>query len=307
MDMKSLMTISRETGSLGDKIAEGLAKELSIPHIHREYILTHIMPHIATAHELHMLRESPGYFLKKGEKGQVFQQYLTQYLQEAAAKGPLIISGLGAQVLFRDHKDAVHVRILGSEHIRRMRIMKENNLAEEDAARIQSLTDRKHRKYIQLLFQEDWSNPALYHLSINTDHVSVPWAIALLKHAMLKEPKEDALDTQAKPFYFKNEAEEEFAKVLDLYSLAWTYEPRTFPLAWDQEGNITKAFSPDFYLPHFDTYIELTIMNQKYTKEKKKKLALVRKLYPGINVTIVYKNDYHKLLERFGKWGAIHE
>ncbi|NLB19033.1 MAG: cytidylate kinase-like family protein, partial [Syntrophomonadaceae bacterium] len=76
--------------------------------------------------------------------------------------------------------------------------------------------------------------------------------------------------------------------------------PRTFPIKWDSEGNVIQAFSPDFYLPKFDTYIELTTMNQKYVSEKKKKVKLLRKLYPGTNVNIVYKNDFYSLLKRFG-------
>ena len=95
--------------------------------------------------------------------------------------------------------------------------------------------------------------------------------------------------------------------MLDLYDFEWDYEPRTFPLEWDIEGNITKAFSPDFYLPKFDTYIELTVMNQKYTQDKKKKLQLMKKLYPKVNISIVYKNEFHKLLERFAKWEALDE
>ena len=59
-------------------------------------------------------------------------------------------------------------------------------------------------------------------------------------------------------------------------------------------------FFPDFYLPEFDTYIELTTMKQKYVTEKNKKVKLLQELYPDINVNIVYKKDYHKLLKRFG-------
>lgn len=89
-----------------------------------------------------------------------------------------------------------------------------------------------------------------------------------------------------------------------MYDLNWQYEPRTFPIKWDAEGNITQAFSPDFYLPRFDTYIELTTMNQKYTSEKKHKVALLKSLYPGTNINIVFKNDFHTLIKRFGLRGG---
>jgi hypothetical protein len=59
------------------------------------------------------------------------------------------------------------------------------------------------------------------------------------------------------------------------------------------------AFSPDFYLTKFDTYIELTTMNQKYATMKNKKVKKMRELYPGVNVKIVFKKDFHSLVERF--------
>jgi len=98
---------------------------------------------------------------------------------------------------------------------------------------------------------------------------------------------------------FKTEAEAEFAKILDMYQLDWKYEPKTFPIEWDAEGNVTMAFSPDFYLTKFDMYIELTTMNQKYVTLKNKKTKKLRELYPGINVKVMYKKDFDTLMERF--------
>src|SRR5690606_11620591 len=135
----------------------------------------------------------------------------------------------------------------------------------------------------------DWSDPDLYQLTINTDTLSAGECAELLSVFLENResfdiPPESENKTVQKPIIFKNQSEEEFAKVLDMYNLEWDYEPRTFPLKWDSDGNITQAFSPDFYLPRFDTYIELTIMNQKYTSTKKKKMELLKKLYPGTNI-----------------------
>lgn len=304
--MKKLLTISRETGSMGDQIVKELSSDLNIPCFNRDFALKNWLPEIATKHELHMLQESPGYFLKTSASGICFQDYVEHKLKLMVAEGPAVISGLGAQLIFKDYPSAVHVKIMGSESMRIQRLMNEHNLIESDAARILDLTDRKHRRYISMLYHEEWSNPYLYHLILNTDHLTKYQAISVIKTLYFHEDSTtDSSGSNA--VLFKNTSEEEFAKVLDLYDFEWDYEPRTFPLEWDAEGNITKAFSPDFYLPKFDTYIELTVMNQRYTQEKKKKLNLMKKLYPEINISIVYKNDFHKLLERFAKWGALSE
>ena len=102
------------------------------------------------------------------------------------------------------------------------------------------------------------------------------------------------------PPSFVNESEEEFAKVLDFYRIRWEDEPRTFPLAWDDEGNITEAFTPDFYLPDLDFYIELTTLKQSLVTRKNRKLRKLRTLYPDIKLRIFYRRDYWSLLEKYG-------
>jgi hypothetical protein len=102
----------------------------------------------------------------------------------------------------------------------------------------------------------------------------------------------------------KNQAEIDFARLLDMYHIDWKYEPKTFPIEWDAQGNVTSAFSPDFYLTKFDTYIELTTMNQKYVTEKNKKVKKLRELYPGTHIKVVYRKDFRTLVERFNLNGA---
>ena len=140
------------------------------------------------------------------------------------------------------------------------------------------------------------------NLSIDECAVAI---IALLKERELRrlmkletENTEIINNLSARPV-FKNPAEVEFARILDMYQIQWKYEPKTFPIEWDAEGNVTLAFSPDFYLIQFDTYIELTTMNQKYVTLKNKKIKKLREIYPGTNVKIVYKKDFQSLIERF--------
>jgi cytidylate kinase len=302
------ITISRQAGSMGDDIAKLLAIKCGMTHITRDYVLKNWFPEIADRHELHMLSESPGFFLRKSSAGLTFQDFLEKKLSEVVKDSPAVISGLGAQIIFRNHPDALHIKIIGSLERRIERLAGSVNLTESDAQKIIENTDRRHRRYIQMIYGRDWSDPDLYQLTINTDTLSAGECAELLSVFLENResfdiPPESENKTVQKPIIFKNQSGEEFAKVLDMYNLEWDYEPRTFPLKWDSDGNITQAFSPDFYLPRFDTYIELTIMNQKYTSTKKKKMELLKKLYPGTNISIVYKNDYHNLIRRFAEWG----
>lgn len=98
---------------------------------------------------------------------------------------------------------------------------------------------------------------------------------------------------------FHHASEAEFARLLTYYGIEWQYEPNQFPLQWN-EGRPTEMFAPDFYLSEYDLYIELTTMRQALVRRKNRKLRLLRALYPEINIKLLYRRDYQRLLERFG-------
>jgi hypothetical protein len=71
-------------------------------------------------------------------------------------------------------------------------------------------------------------------------------------------------------------------------------------LEWDRDGQPTQAFRPDFYLPAYDLYIEITTLNQKLVTKKNRKVRRLRELHPGIRVKILYQRDYLALLVKYG-------
>src|SRR5207247_5950032 len=102
---------------------------------------------------------------------------------------------------------------------------------------------------------------------------------------------------------FAHPSEQEFARFLDYYRIRWQYEPVSFPIAW--EGTrVAEMFTPDFYLPEHDLYIELTTMKQSLVTPKNRKLRLVRELYAELNVRLLYRKDYQQLLAKAG-YGAL--
>jgi hypothetical protein len=103
----------------------------------------------------------------------------------------------------------------------------------------------------------------------------------------------------SEPPAFANEAELACARVLDYYGVPWQYEPRTFVLAEDEEGRVVEAFTPDFYLPEQDLYVEITVMKQSLVTRKNRKLRRLRERYPEINVKLFYKRDIERLAERY--------
>ncbi len=107
-------------------------------------------------------------------------------------------------------------------------------------------------------------------------------------------------DTDLDAIDFAHPSERVAAEILEFYQIDWEYEPTTFPIEWDRDGKVIASFTPDFYLPDFDLYIELTTMSQKLVTKKNRKVRRLKELYPEVNIKIFYQKDFRRLLQRFG-------
>ena len=82
--------------------------------------------------------------------------------------------------------------------------------------------------------------------------------------------------------------------------MPWQYEPKSFPIEWDEAGEPTKFFTPDFYIEDDDLYIEITTMSQKLVTKKNKKVRLLKRLYPDVKCKVFYQRDYLNLVVKYG-------
>ncbi len=82
--------------------------------------------------------------------------------------------------------------------------------------------------------------------------------------------------------------------------MAWEYEPRTFVLEVGADGCPTLAFTPDFYLPEHDLYVEITTLDQRLVTRKNRKVRLLRHRHPEVRVRLLYQRDYLQLLVKYG-------
>ena len=87
---------------------------------------------------------------------------------------------------------------------------------------------------------------------------------------------------------------------MDFYGVPWEYEPRAFAIGWDPEGRPNQLFTPDFYLPDDEMFIEITTMSQKLVTKKNGKIRLLRQLYPEVRCKILYQRDYLHLIDKYG-------
>ena len=316
----AIITISRQNGSLGDEIADALATRLGTEVISRKYALENFFGEINPG-TLDRLNESAKFFATTlPGSNRTYSDILVERIREIASKSKdkdVIILGMGGSVLLAGFPGALHIRVTASETTRLNTIARKYHIKADEAIEVLNIADRKHKKFVKTVYGKDITEPEQFDLILNTDRLSVDECVDAIielarKHDLKVKISESALesnaiDHQTRNVTFKNEAEEEFARILSMYNIEWLYEPKTFPVEWDAEGNVTMAISPDFYLPHFNLYLELTTMDQRYVTKKNKKMRLVRELYPGTNIRIVYKKDFNELLDRLKLSSGITE
>jgi hypothetical protein len=111
----------------------------------------------------------------------------------------------------------------------------------------------------------------------------------------------------APPVAFAHASEAEIARLLDFYGVRWEYEPRSFPLEWADDGRMTQSFTPDFYLPDYDLFLEVTTIKPSLSNRKNRKIRLLRELYPDVQIKLLALRDVEALMMKYGRKRALAE
>jgi len=104
---------------------------------------------------------------------------------------------------------------------------------------------------------------------------------------------------------FAHASEAEMARILDFYDVRWEYEPVTFPILWDLDGDVLESFAPDFYLPELDIFLEMTTLKQRLVRKKNRKLRRLRELYPDVRIKLFYARDFRAMMLKYGRLGLV--
>ena len=100
---------------------------------------------------------------------------------------------------------------------------------------------------------------------------------------------------------FAHASEAEMARILDFYEVRWEYEPTTFPILWNLDGDVVESFAPDFYLPELELFLEMTTLKQRLVRKKNRKLRRLRELYPGLRIKLFYARDFRAMMLKYGR------
>ncbi|MHC1726131.1 MAG: cytidylate kinase family protein [Syntrophobacteraceae bacterium] len=313
----AVITISREPGCLGEEVAARIAGHLGFLLLDKArlaQILDEREPDAQTTAAVGDVAQGHGDALDS--EAEAFANSLPDLMAELAEEQDLVVMGRGAQGLFHNRPGTLHVHLVAPRKFRIMHVQTCNRLSAREAGRRIKEIELRRARLLRAQYHLNWADPSLYDLCLRMDRLSIEQAITLIVAAfeemgLQQVPRsqivEDLLTGAGKNRgngRFVNAAEREFAGFLEFYRIPYEYEPRTFTLETDADGRVTEAFTPDFYLPDQDLYIELTTMKQSLVTRKNRKVRKLRQLHPEVNIRIFYQRDFQNLMAKYGLLNA---
>lgn len=188
----SVITISRELGSEGDKIADMLCEALGYCRIDKD-MLSQIAEEsgvdieaiqameagfvnrarLVSGEMTSLYRKQASAFEKRGVlDDHTYAKVVSDTLEDYARQGNALIVGRGGQMVLRNFPGALHVRLFATEEIRAQRLVEREGISESEALRQIQQSDEHKRQYIRHMFKNaDWRNSKYYHLIIDTGRI----------------------------------------------------------------------------------------------------------------------------------------
>ncbi len=309
----AVISISREPGSLGEEVAARVAGQLGFQLVDTASLAQHW--HEFDLDETKLLKVDEAI----PEEGQptdpetdACARLLPDLIVQLAEEQDIVVVGRGTQGLFHDRPGVLSVRLVAPRSFRVQQVQSRERLSAQEARKRVRDLEKQRARYLRYMYHLNWSDPSLYDLSLRVDRLSMEQVIRLIvtacdemglqyvQRAQIVKDLLPELPEKRKSGRFVNEAEKEFAHFLEFYHIPYEYEPRTFPLETDADGKVTEAFTPDFYLPEQNLYIELTTMKQSLVTRKNRKVRKLRRLYPDVQIRIFYQRDFYNLLAKYG-------
>ena len=319
----AIVTFSQQHGSRGEEIAREVAQRLFFNLITPSQVDEIIRERYQLDYSLSgEISQAP----RQHDNSKVFANLISAILTDLAVLNDVVVLECGGQFIFRAFPNALHVRVIAPRDIRAHNIMQDGNLSFEQALRELESHDLRHARFLRTSFRRPSETPERYDLVINTGALDTEQAVELVLVAVRLKKLSDygmvssetveraklrnqvrllraltklAIERNQSLTQFAHPSELVFARLLDFYGIRWQYEPRTFPLQQDEKGNLLEAFSPDFYLPDSDLYVELTTMKQSLVTKKNRKVKRLRELYPEIKIRLLYQKDFEDLIFKY--------
>jgi cytidylate kinase len=191
------ITFSRKMGTNGSEIARRVAEQLGY-HFYDTEAIENAAQEMGFLKDVKEIDEkTPSVYQRFfSQKPEVYLDRLHSVIYELASRGNAVFLGRGSHMLLRSFKCALHVRVTGSLE-NRIENLVGRGWPREVAIKEIDTSDHERGSFIKFAFREDWDNPELYDLVLNTDNLTVEMAVNTVLHIAgsgeIKARSEDAM------------------------------------------------------------------------------------------------------------------
>lgn len=196
----AVITISRQFGAGGRTLGRMVAEKLEYAFVDEEIIqMVAKRAKVSTNWVESIEKEAGGRLLKymtklvpksfidlilDDQRGyideEIYVDLLHQIINRLADEGNTVIIGRGSQYILRDRDDAFHI-LLVAQQADRVKFMEENyDLSPKEASLVVSRQDKRRTNLYRKFGREDYDQPHLYHLVINSSKQDLDMATELV-------------------------------------------------------------------------------------------------------------------------------
>ncbi len=104
-------------------------------------------------------------------------------IEEAIARGPLVVVGRGTQEMLAEREDTLHVFCYAPRKALIARTMKREGVSAEEAMRLVDNTNKERGQWVRLHWERDRRAHENYDLSVNTERLGIEGAADLIVSA----------------------------------------------------------------------------------------------------------------------------
>jgi len=185
----AVITISRQLGSLGTTLGRQVAARLGYRLVHRELInqAAHLAGApdmaLATIDELGLLGIEP-----EENQQRAYLESVRTVIENLASADNVIIVGRASQVILQNKPNVLHLRVVAPLEVRIQRIVEAHDISAQAARAQIEDSDRYRASYLERFYKTRWDDPDLYHLVINTGHISLETSAEVVCTAVRNAP-----------------------------------------------------------------------------------------------------------------------
>ena len=185
----SIITLSRETGSLGDETARLLAGETGYSLLDRNRMEEAIDGGEFPDIPLERFDEhSPSFWENFTSGKDVYLDRLRTSMLEAASSGNVVILGRGGQFILEGIPGVFRVKMIASNDVRISRVSSQMNYDKKTAEKYCKKSDHDRNGFSRFFFTGHWADPNSYDITLCTDNLDAESAAAIIGEAYKAHP-----------------------------------------------------------------------------------------------------------------------